>query len=102
MKIAVMGTGGVGGYFGARLALAHTGTMAKLRVGAFPGGPAARADVFAAVCRAAEIDIDVSPDIRRALWEKFCFLAAFAGCTCLARQPIGVIRADVDLRATFE
>ena len=82
--------------------IAHTGTMAKLHVGAFPGGPAARANAFASACRGARIDIDVSPDIRRALWEKFCFLAAFAGCTCLARQPIGAIRADTDLRATFE
>jgi len=82
--------------------IAHTGTMARLCIGAFPGGPAERADEFAAVCRDANIDIDVSPDIRRALWEKFCFLAAFAGCTCIARQPIGVVRADPDLRATFE
>jgi 2-dehydropantoate 2-reductase len=82
--------------------IAHTGTMAKLHVGAFPGGPAARADAFASACRGAGIDIEVSPDIRRALWEKFCFLAAFAGCTCLARQPIGAIRTDPDLRATFE
>jgi 2-dehydropantoate 2-reductase len=82
--------------------VAHTGTMARLRVGAFPGGPAARAEEFAAVCKDAKIDIDLSADIRRALWEKFCFLAAFAGCTCIARQPIGVVRADPDLRATFE
>ena len=82
--------------------IAHTGTMARLRVGAFPGGPAERARAFAAACRDAKIDIDVSADIRRALWEKFCFLAAFAGCTCIARQPIGVVRADPDLRATFE
>ena len=82
--------------------VAHTGTMARLRVGAFPGGPAARATEFAAACKDAKIDVEVSPDIRRALWEKFCFLAAFAGCTCLARQPIGAVRADPDLRATFE
>jgi 2-dehydropantoate 2-reductase len=82
--------------------LAHTGTMARLRVGAFPGGPTERANEFAAICRDAAIDVEVSPDIRRALWEKFCFLAAFAGCTCAARQPIGVVRGDPDLRATFE
>ena len=82
--------------------IAHTGTMARLRVGAFPGGPVDAANAFAAVCRAAKIDVDVSQDIRRALWEKFCFLAAFAGCTCAARQPIGAVRADPDLRATFE
>lgn len=82
--------------------IAHTGTMARLRVGAFPGGPQASVEAFAAAARAAGIDIDVSPDIRRALWEKFCFLAALSGCTSLARQPVGVIRADPELRATFE
>jgi len=82
--------------------IAHTGTMAKLRVGAFPDGSTERANEFVATCRDANIDVELSPDIRRALWEKFCFLAAFAGCTCAARQPIGVVRADPDLRATFE
>jgi 2-dehydropantoate 2-reductase len=82
--------------------VAHTGTMARLRVGAFPGGRGERATAFATACKSAGIDVEVSSDIRRALWEKFCFLAAFAGCTCLARQPIGVVRADPDLRATFE
>jgi len=82
--------------------IAHTGTMARLRVGAFPGGRVEAAHAFAAACRDASVDAEVSPDIRRALWEKFCFLAAFAGCTCAALQPIGVVRADADLRATFE
>ena len=50
----------------------------------------------------AGIDIEVSPDIRRALWEKFCFLSALSGTTSLARSPVGVIRADQDLRMTFE
>jgi 2-dehydropantoate 2-reductase len=82
--------------------IAHTGTMAKLRVGAFPSGPAERATEFAATCRAAGIDIELSADIRHALWEKFCMLAAMSGCTCLARQPIGVVRSDPELRATFQ
>ena len=82
--------------------IAHTGTMARLRVGAFPGGPADRAEVFAAACRTAGIEIEVSSDIRRALWEKFCFLSAASGCSSVARQPLGVIRSDPDLRATFE
>jgi 2-dehydropantoate 2-reductase len=81
--------------------IAHTGTMARLRVGALPGGPLERVEAFAAAGRSAGIDIDVSPDIRRALWEKFCFLSALSGCTSLARQPVGAIRVDPDLRATF-
>ena len=38
----------------------------------------------------------------RALWEKFVFLASFSGITSAARVPIGVVRADPDLRATLE
>jgi 2-dehydropantoate 2-reductase len=82
--------------------IAHTGTMARLRVGPFPGGSAERAARFAETCRAAGFDVDVSADIRPALWEKFCMLAAMSGCTCLARQPIGVVRSDPELRATFQ
>ncbi len=81
--------------------IAHTGTMARLVVGAFPGGDAAAAEAFRAACASAGVQCDVSSDIRRALWEKFCMLAAMSGCTALARQPVGVIRSDPDLRATF-
>ncbi len=65
--------------------VAHTGTMARLVVGAFPGGDAAAAEGFRAACAAAGVQCDVSPDVRRALWEKFCMLAAMSGCTSLAR-----------------
>jgi 2-dehydropantoate 2-reductase len=82
--------------------IAHTGTMARLRVGAFPDGPAGRAAQFVDACRAAGIEVELSDDIRRALWEKFCFLSALSGCTSVARQPLGGIRGDPDLRATFE
>jgi 2-dehydropantoate 2-reductase len=82
--------------------IAHTGTMARLVVGAFPGGDAAAATAFQAACAAAGLQCDASPDVRRALWEKFCMLAAMSGCTSLARAPVGVIRGDPDLRATFE
>ena len=79
--------------------IAHTGTMAGLRVGAFPGGPEDRAAAFAAACRSAGVEIEHTPDIRRALWEKFVFLASFSGITSAARSPIGVVRSDPDLRA---
>jgi 2-dehydropantoate 2-reductase len=81
--------------------IAHTGTMARLRVGAFPGGPQTKVREFVAAGRSAGIDIDYADDIRRALWEKFVFLAAMSGATALARQPIGVVRADADLRAVL-
>jgi 2-dehydropantoate 2-reductase len=82
--------------------IAHTGTMARLRIGAFPGGPADRAAGFVDACIQAGIDAELSADIERALWEKFCFLSAFSGCTCLIRRPIGAVRSDPDVRAIFE
>lgn len=82
--------------------IAHTGTMARLVVGAFAGGNAQVAAAFRDACAAAGVNVELADDIQRALWEKFCFLAAMSGCTALARQPIGVIRADPDLRAAFE
>lgn len=81
--------------------IAHTGTMAKLRVGAFAGGPQAAARAFAAAGHDAGIDIELVDDIERALWEKFVFLAAMSGTTALARRPLGVVRADPDLRAAL-
>src|SRR5258708_34653750 len=40
--------------------IAHTGTMAKLRVGAFPDGSTERANEFVATCRDAHIDGEMS------------------------------------------
>jgi 2-dehydropantoate 2-reductase len=34
---------------------------------------------------------EFSPSILQEMWEKFAFLAAYAGITCLMRAPIGVI-----------
>lgn len=80
----------------------HTGTLAKLFVGTVPGGPdVAQVDAFVEAGRQSGIDIARADDIARTLWEKFVFLAALSGTACLARQPVGVIRADPDLRTTL-
>jgi 2-dehydropantoate 2-reductase len=83
-------------------AIRHTGTMARLRFG--PVLPAQRpaAEALLGACKGAGIDAELVADIRRALWEKFVFLAAFSGLTSVARQPIGVLRADPELRGTLE
>jgi 2-dehydropantoate 2-reductase len=73
----------------------HTGAMQRLQVG--PG-----AERFVAACKEAGINIEQVDDIERARWEKFVFLAALAGVTTVARAPVGVCRADPELRATFE
>ena len=97
--------GGVA-YIAARIAspgvVAHTGTMARLRFGGVqPEQETAAAELLEA-CKLASIDAEIVPDIRKALWMKFVFLVALSGVTAATRQPIGVIRADPHLRATFE
>jgi 2-dehydropantoate 2-reductase len=82
--------------------IAHTGTMARLVFGVTQSAQQRAADALLAACREAGIDASIAPDIRRALWEKFVFLASMAGLTSVARQPVGVLRADPDLRATWE
>jgi 2-dehydropantoate 2-reductase len=82
--------------------IVHTGSMARLRVGAFGDALAGRAKAFVHACEQAGIDAELAPDILRALWEKFAFLSALSGVTALSRQPVGFIRDDPDLRAAFE
>lgn len=75
--------------------IAHTGAMQRLQVG--PG-----ASQFIAACKAAGINIEQAEDIDLARWQKFVFLVGMSGVTALSRQPLGVIRADPDLRATLQ
>jgi 2-dehydropantoate 2-reductase len=75
--------------------ITHTGAMQRLQV-----GPAARP--FAEACKAAGINIEVTADIERARWEKFVFLVGISSATALARAPLGVVRADPDLRWLLE
>ena len=82
--------------------IAHTGTMARLRVGAFDERLTSRAQAFVDACTSAGIDAELAPDIRRAIWEKFVFLAALSGVTALSRQAVGGVRGDPDLRTAFE
>lgn len=80
----------------------HTGTLAKLRVGTLADGPPLeQVDAFVAAGKQSGIDIERVDDIQRTLWEKFVFLVALSGTACLARQRVGVIREDPELRATL-
>ena len=106
---AIIGAGRVMGgvaYIAARIAapgvIEHTGTMARLQFGALEPRQQAAADALLAACRGAGIDADTTADIRQALWMKFVFLVALSGMTAATRKPIGVIRADTDMRAAFE
>lgn len=97
--------GGVA-YIAARIAepgvIAHTGKIARLRLGAVLPAQQATAKALAAACNESGFEAELNDDIRRALWEKFVFLVGMSGATALARQPIGPIRNDPELRWLLE
>jgi 2-dehydropantoate 2-reductase len=79
----------------------HTSSFATMRFGRADKRPDAVLQAFVDAGKAAKLDIDVAADIERERWEKFIFLTAMAGSTASLRAPIGVIRADPELRAFF-
>jgi 2-dehydropantoate 2-reductase len=102
-----LGVAQIASTIGAPGVIRHTGGFARLRVGLPPAlagdaQAAARVEAFVAAAVAAGIEAVRVDDALRALWEKYVFLTAMSGLTCLVRQPIGPIRDDPDLRATLE
>jgi 2-dehydropantoate 2-reductase len=79
----------------------HTSNFAMMRFGRADRKPDAVLQAFVDAAKAAKLDVALSPDIERELWEKFIFLTAMAGSTAALRSPIGPIRADPELRGFF-
>ncbi len=79
----------------------QTSHFAKMRFGRADKRPDATLQAFADAGKAAKLDVDISANIDVELWEKFIFLTAMAGSTASMRAPIGVIRADPELRGFF-
>jgi 2-dehydropantoate 2-reductase len=105
---AILGEGAVMGgacYIAAQIAkpgvIRHTGTLQKLVFGEYGGDRSRRAQAILDACRGAGIDAELSADIRRAIWEKFVFLASMSGVTSTVRVPIGPIRSNPQTRAFF-
>lgn len=94
--------GGVG-YIAASIArpgvISHVGTMQRLVFGEFDGRSSARAEAFLGACRRGGIDAELSPDIRRAIWEKYVFLVGMSGATATMRTTLGPIREHPRSRA---
>lgn len=90
MRIAVIGTGGVGGYFGAKLALGGSDVTFVARGRQLE---AIRTDGLRIASESTPMhvrDLQVTDD------------PSLSGITCLTRQPLGVVRADPQMRAVFE
>jgi 2-dehydropantoate 2-reductase len=76
----------------------HTGRLALMVFGEYDGRHSPRALALLEACRRAGIGAELSPDIRRALWEKFVFLVGLSAATTTMRATIGPIRANPQTR----
>ncbi len=81
--------------------ISHTSPFAKLVCGRMDGEGDAQLSAFADAAKRANIDIVVTNQMPRELWQKFIFLSSLAGMTAGSRQPIGVIMADPDMKSFF-
>ena len=79
----------------------QVGTFMRMIFGEFDGKKSKRAEDFLALCLKAGFDATLSGQILTELWMKFILLAANASITALARQPVGKLRDDPDLRQIF-
>jgi 2-dehydropantoate 2-reductase len=87
---------------GAPGVIEHIGQMARLQFGPLLPAQRPAAEAFLSACKESRISAELSDDIVRGNWEKFVFLVALSSATAVARAPLGVVRADPDLRALFE
>jgi len=74
------------------------GTFMRMAFGELDGGRSKRGEEFLALCQKAGFDAALSEQIVTELWMKFILLATNASVMALARQPIGKLRDDPDMK----
>lgn len=72
----------------------HQGKMASIAFGELDGTKSARLTEFNDICVEAGVKTRFTSNIREALWDKFVFLASFAGITATTRQTVGYLQRD--------
>ena len=80
--------------------IAHT-QGGRIVLGELDGQTRPRTERLRDAFTAAGVPTELSPDIRRALWDKYLAITAQAGMTALTRKPVGVIRATPECWTLF-
>ena len=80
----------------------HAGGFASLRFGPLQPEQRPVLEAFAVACTRAKVQVELVADMRRVMWEKFVFLVGMSSLTALTRLPIGVVRADPELRRLLQ
>ena len=79
----------------------QVGTFMRLLFGELDGSPSQRGEELYAMCKRAGFDATLSDQIVTELWMKFILLATNASVVAVARQPIGKLRDDPDMKPQF-
>jgi 2-dehydropantoate 2-reductase len=79
----------------------QVGTFMRMVFGELDGKRSPRGEKFLALCLQAGFDASLSDQILTDLWMKFILLASNASVVALARQPLGKLRDDPDIRPLF-
>ena len=74
------------------------GAMQRVVIGEYDNTRSARLTWLHEALLKSGVQSEISPDIRRTLWEKYSFLVGLAGTTATIRKPIGEIRAHPQSR----
>jgi 2-dehydropantoate 2-reductase len=77
----------------------HTGTTARIHCGRLDGRSDAILAGYVEQMKAAHIDVTLTGNMLLDIWKKFVLLSGTSGMTASTRQPPGLIREDVDMRA---
>ena len=80
----------------------HIGQMSRLQFGTLMDSQRPVAERFLDMAKKSKINAEISDDIVRSNWEKFVFLVALSTATAATRRPVGVVRADPDMRWMME
>ncbi|HSS26371.1 MAG TPA: 2-dehydropantoate 2-reductase [Usitatibacter sp.] len=77
----------------------QTGTMQRIVLGEYDGRASDRARFLHEALVKAGVKAELSPDVRRAIWEKYVFLVGLSATTTTMRKPLGPIRGNAQSRA---
>jgi len=76
----------------------HAAAEPVVMFGELDNSRSERVERLRAAFAEAGVHVEVPPDIRRSMWTKFLFIATLSGIGALTRVPIGVWRADEEVR----
>jgi 2-dehydropantoate 2-reductase len=95
------GSAYMGGVVASPGVIRQTTTATHIVCGPPEGGRDEVVEAFAAIAGKAGIEVRISDNITRDLWQKFVFLVALSGSTASTRQNLGPVLADPDTRKLF-